>query len=1400
MSPRAKRRILLLVSVLGAAALAAGGVALLHRARVAGQATRALAAGLAAERAGDYPVALKNLSTYCARHRTDPEAVLALARARLRVPEINDRHLTTGIAYARAAADLLPGDLRPLELLLDATERADFVTERVEIAEQVLTLAPGHHDALAARSMGLARLGRTRQALEVAQRFADAFPDEVDPHRQVVLLMEALDQPRSDIRAYAERVGAAHPSDVRFGVLAAQVAMNQGDLEGAARLAENAAGAPAGTTVGVAELVQILDRLSPAHPDLASLADRVVARAMSGPLAREVSVFAAARSWKGGRPEEACRLARVAVGEGGIGGAPDDILGWCALLGASDAGGGDLLERLDARSTSGAAAWAGLVRARRSLDRGDWAMARVETERAGLSGDQSTELVKLVEFYSAHVNAEMGEWRRAADQWRDLAGRDPAWRSVRLSLMSLLRRHGQVEEAAALAVSCLRPRLPKPEAMALARCLADRLEAGHAEAAMVEAATSLVADLERQGPDDPVVLILAVRTLAASGKSADAVARTRQLASVLAQSSPAALVPALDQAEALRRADPSSADLLLRRARELPLGEGPVGLLASSGQSADEVRGALTEAVAAAPDGPARLRCQLRLAVFLESIEDPRAASCFAAVADERATDPLAQNALLESRAAWRDKDACARAIGRLRDISGETSTAWRVHEARWVLAFSPDRAGVGRAADLLGEVLRAAPHDTDARALMAEAMLLLDDRDSAISHLAAGVDAEGSGVSLYPRLIALLRRAGRAEEASRRIRMFARVPLTSPPLRRERAGLLAAEGLWDQASTDYACLDPWGSIQDTHAWAAVALRQGDKALARRLVDRIVASPEATEEMIASSADFLAADGRPEEADALLARAPASAAPERRRALRAAYLERHARRAEAEVVYLELASGGSAGALAELARFYLASNRLQDAGAAIERARAADPKDPAVLKVGGLLRLVSGDSSARGLSELASALESREESPSLIAMTRALEALERDPQDLESFGAKLEQITRDDPPFFPAWNLLASVRWQQGDAEGAVRVARGAARALPSLPAAARLGAHMLAACGHSGEALQLARHWRELAVEDPLEAEVTVARLLGADGHADEALRALEPWAPRLIAEADKTPDRLELYARVLADNRRDQEAQELLWARAQASRDWAMRFLRVGINLGNPEAAGRWLTRAEPLLAVDGEGSLALGQAWLRLARARGASGAADKARAIDFLRRAADDSACRGLAAQALGECAHASGDLVQAQHYYRIAIAELPENAPALNNLASILLGDPGTRAESISLARRAVAAGAAMRPVPKQCRSFYETLGTVLMNDGQYTEAEKAYREGLQLNPAAVDLNVGLAEAVLAQGRRQEAQVELRKLDSIELGRSDLSDGLMHRLVSIRQSLTQDVKR
>jgi tetratricopeptide (TPR) repeat protein len=1403
MTRRARKRILIALTALGVVGLAVGGGALVHRGRILRQTEHARQDGFVAVAAGDHESAMRNLSLYCSRNHNDGEAVLALARARAEVPAINNRHITTGIAYARAAADLMPADLRPQELLLDLYGRAGFLTERIETADRILSLSVGHHDALQARASGLAQVGRAQDALAAARKFAAAFPEDVAAHRLVVSLMHTLNQPRESIRSYVEELAAAHPDNARLLVLQSQV-VAQTDIEAAAKLARRAADLPLRSAESVMDLLWLLDRLQPAHPELGEAADTLMAREIDGPLALTLAPSAAERAWRRGLVAEAHRLVRKVADQTGLATAPDAIIGWCALTeGASPSGvpADSAVAQLRARATPDAASWSGLLETKLALDANNFAAARTGLARAGAAGRATDGRDALAAFYSADLDNRVGESRSAIRQWQELLRQDPGWRTVRLALVAALRQQGQVNEAAAIAQAGLTTRLPRQEALVLAECLVERIAHGHPEQRQVDVALGVMADLERQAPSDPATLSLATRTFVAAGRVPEAQARARRLLEVAAPSphQPPFTPSLIEAAEAIRPVDSATAASLVERARALDPTSARVARatavgLASSGNLA-EAKKALSVAVESS-QGEERLQQQLRLGAFLDQTKDPQAASFLTALAEEHPTTPAAQLALLESGAARTQKDASAKAITRLREVAGDESTLWRTHQARWLLTFDASPSNAAKAIPLLGEVLRVDPHDVAARSLMAEALLVLKDRDGAITHLTAAVDGDSSGVALYPRLIELLQEAGRSEELSHRLMLFRIAPIGTPELRRQRARVMASQRQWDQAAADYAALEASSTLEDRFAQASIAVRQGDLALARRLVVAMAQSPEITEPMISFAADVHCADGHPELADELLAYVPTST-PERRQFLRAAYMERHARNTEAQTLYANLAQGGGAEPLAELARFYLKTGRLQEAAATIEKARAADPKNPQVLKIGGLVRVATGGSKTEGLSDLAAAVEGSEQSASLLRLTRALQALDSKPDDLETFATTIEQLTRDDPAFFPAWRLLVEVRWRQGQTDAAITAAQSAVRANPTLADAPRLATQVLAAAGRTTSALNMARRWLDLSVVNPLEATIAMARLQGADGHADEALRLLELWASRITADSDKAPEAVELLARVLADNRRDQEAHDLLWARAASSRDWALRYLSVGVAQREPGAARRWLTRVEPLLAADADGAFALGHAWLRFCREHPAPevGQADWARASDFLRRGLDSASNKAMAAQFLGECSHMSGDLAGAERYYRMALKEQPDNTSALNNLATILMHDAATRKEAIQLARHAVDVTRSIRPTPPQYRSYLETLASALRSDSQFAEAERAYRLGLQMDPTAIDLSVGLAEAILAQGRRQEAVTVVRKLDSVDASRATVPSGAISRLVALRQQLS-----
>jgi thioredoxin-like negative regulator of GroEL len=111
--------------------------------------------------------------------------------------------------------------------------------------------------------------------------------------------------------------------------------------------------------------------------------------------------------------------------------------------------------------------------------------------------------------------------------------------------------------------------------------------------------------------------------------------------------------------------------------------------------------------------------------------------------------------------------------------------------------------------------------------------------------------------------------------------------------------------------------------------------------------------------MIVAAAEFYAAQGSVEKGEELLTRAPASCAPDERRALQAQFLERHGRAEQAEGIRAALAAGGSAQALSDLASLYIRQRRMDEARAALQRARQADPQNPGVRRTGALLRVLT---------------------------------------------------------------------------------------------------------------------------------------------------------------------------------------------------------------------------------------------------------------------------------------------------------------------------------------------------------------------------------------------------------------------------------------------------------
>jgi tetratricopeptide (TPR) repeat protein len=1393
MTSRVKKRISLLLGAFVLLAGSVGGAYAIKRAHTNALMAEWLRDGMEAYKAKDYQRTMDKLSKYAGRDRTRADVILALADARRCTPMENSRHITEAIRFARFAADLSPADPAPREMLLDLYGKAGFATERLQVADWLLAAQPGHHDAMQAKMECLVRLGKISEARDVAVAMAQAYPKEVTVHLQAIDLMSRLREDPMTIRAFADNAAAALPDNQRFVILQAQAHGMSGDVAGAIKLLKQAAEMDVQSAEALDNLLGILDLMSRSDPAMAALADSSLERAMNGPLSRDAAAVAAERCWKAGHPAAARAYAAKAVDPSNLSAATADGLGWWTFLGVASGKHLDdpeiapALADLRERGDAPAMFWAEMIQGTADINADHLQDATQHLARARAADHMND----IPDFLMSDVKQRQGEWRQAVTAMERLSKEQPFWRTVRISLITLLLDHGQPDDAvhqAELAIS-IRPAMV--EGVALVRAFAMLLETGHAKPQQVQLALELAGDLDPQTKSDPLAQSMIARIYLAADMPDKGLAIIRAMMAT----TPAPPAPVLASlSEPARRYDGALADQLLAAATSV--GKSPditlqAALQAAASGKPDQGRSLLAQAIEAHP-GPQRLAYELRMAVYLDRINDPAAAGEFAKLASAHDDNAAVQLTVLDSDAAWKDEALVTDAIGRLHRLTGDSAFAWKNYEARRLMTFSPSQSRAAQAIQLLADVIRQDRSNVGALILSAQAHGLLGDRGKAIELLAKAVDAEPDSVSLYPPLIELLQQSGAAEEAEHRLQAFCRLkPLPQDTLRR-RAKLLAAQGMWDQAAEDFEQLAAAGGLEDRFAYAVVLSRRGDAAAAREKMEAILGAPGLSEPMVIAIANYFGEQGDVDHGRGVLESHLPPEASARRAGILAAYYERFSRFDQAAPLYVKQAEDAKPESLAELARFYLKRGRLDDAASVVDRGLAASPGNPSLQQVSAFIRLAKGGSSREALADLAASVDSMDPASPLKQVTQAVQELERNPKESAAYIAKLEEITKANPGFFPAWRLLVDARLKRGEAKEATDAARIAARTSPIDPRPARLAAEAMNAVGMYDEALVMAQQWRQRSNADPFEADMGIAVIEGALKRFDDAVKRLDLWKARLIAEADAAPEHLQVYAGLLASAGRVQDAQDLVWPLADKSPSWAMRCLSIASEMSGP-VQDQWIARMTPLLDKSPAGHLALGRVLFQVAlRERNT---ARFQRAVDTLTGALNDQAFRAPAAILLAACHQNLGNRGEAIRYYRMAIEADPTDATALNNLAFILAEDPATAAEAVPLAQKAVDLAEGQNSPAGLRRAFMDTLGVAQLRCGRFKEAEDTFRKGIELGPGTFDLNVGLAEATLAQGNSDTARSVIQLWDAGAAPR----DPALEKRISILRGSLKDAK-
>src|SRR5439155_7124179 len=173
-----RRLVGLLLFVLLCAALLTGIWAYHERSR-----TRQLLAdrdfGIAAFRAGDYPLAVERLRVYKDKFPEDYDAIYAYAASRLRTPSSGSA-AGRNIAEAKQLFEQLhrarPDDLDASHVLLDLYSNLGFYHEAIDLADTVLSRDPRDVTALRCKASALFSSGKLQDALAASQKLNESDP------------------------------------------------------------------------------------------------------------------------------------------------------------------------------------------------------------------------------------------------------------------------------------------------------------------------------------------------------------------------------------------------------------------------------------------------------------------------------------------------------------------------------------------------------------------------------------------------------------------------------------------------------------------------------------------------------------------------------------------------------------------------------------------------------------------------------------------------------------------------------------------------------------------------------------------------------------------------------------------------------------------------------------------------------------------------------------------------------------------------------------------------------------------------------------------------------------------------------------------------------------------------
>jgi tetratricopeptide (TPR) repeat protein len=1351
---RILKRFLILCTLFGVVLVA--GVAL-HIARNKGK-ERLLRehheAGFAAYEAGNFEEAVEKLGYYNSAINDDPDVAYKLADASRRLPSQGGNGLRKAVSLAKTAADLAPTRTEPLELLLDLHGELNQQTERLSVALKLLRLEENSPAALTAKAMAEVALGRRTDALETANLLAEVTPNDPESHKLVFAILAREDAAvgRQMMSEYAEKIGEEHPDDPRFVVLRVHASALMGSYEDARKIAVSLIDADLDEeTLG--EAMRALDLLG-----MRDECDSLLARHADRPeLFQFTSLLSVKRAFMRGHIDEARQIAELSLRSDPM---PSmDIVPWALACGVELSA--EQIKLLFDHSEKSTVFQQTLVDGFDAINAGDPLAALDSFSRAqSMRRDDP-----LAGALLADAQDRIGAWKDAARERKDVLRRTPEFTTVRLSYIeSLLNRGNPVEADAAIR---------------------EGLEIDNSNGALLLAHVLAVADMSSNGVALPEEIRGGIRV----AEALEADATTLTPASVPL----ARMLVAIDNQSKLNQvldrivdADPDSIDLraLLSLANTLNKSghhrtEQIFEMIDSSSQVDPYVL--LERATAMADDGRAEeglgllnrkldemnqvsaqagLMMQMARAVYLDRTADPSAALTLQDLASGNPANPAVQTLVLESRTAWSNPQMISESVSRLKAITGDASSGWRIHEARRMLTFDPTKQIAASVVSLLSDTANSSNPDPVSQLVLADAMAILGDTSAAADYLESAIDAGFDSPSLVLKLIAIRQSMGEIDSARRRAISLAQIEPVNNLIRRERVAALVRLGIFEAARSDGERLAQSESPRDLLIAANLAGRLGDTDASAARLDKLISLDEIPDDVLIAATLTLVDAERVSDAFRLLENNRSDSPSRAFDIAEATLLERTGQDAQA-IRALDRAIERSANVelYTAKARILARQGKAVEAKAVCQSGLASSPGNQELKLLLEAIDLVSAESSVN--------LTSGENDASR-KVVDAIRKFSVETSDQQGLIERMRSITTESPSYYAGWSVLVTQLQSAGRFEEAAESAQTAMRLIPSDPRPARLAVDAMLLTNEPRKALAAAQEWSRRSKPESYQADTTLAALHARLGSNNNALRALEPWVNRISSDNNASPILVRLLATVRILNGDTDEAWQLISHRIKGDSRWLASAIEISRDLiergGSTDAAAVWLDRVISEWDADAEDTLRIAQAQLDIATRTGSeSDLLSVLESLDSLASMPNQSRSITRGASLLRIAAERLlGRTADAAQHARALVASMPGDSVAQSMMALTIIESGGNADQAVTAATKAIEFAEQNPQGLFELTTALNALGQSQMAAGNPGEAESSFRRVLGLLASSTSSRLGLAEALFAQGRAGEA--------------------------------------